>query len=163
MQDDDVKIKDLSFNHMENAVVAINKNHKIPPIKDNGSPTSRRKRRHWCEAIPVDNGESYDLWASCNPNLKTCDGGGKARVPGKMQLWTSENDNGRLKFKWDGMMSFNDWIRIVHGNVNDEVKINIWNEIHDSDWANNRMLDDSSQPSQENAKNFEGNKSLITE
>ena len=150
VQDDKFKVKNVSFDHMENAALAINKDQKIPPIKDEGSPTSRRKRRHWCEAIPVDNGESYDLWASCNPNLKTCDGGGKARVPGKMQLWTSENDNGRLKFKWDGMMSFNDWIRIVHGNVNDEVKINIWNEIHDSDWGNNRMLDDSSQSPEEN-------------
>jgi hypothetical protein len=103
------------------------------------------KRKHWCEAIPIDNGESYDLWPSCNPNLITCDGGGKIRIPGKMQLWTSMYDSERAKFPWDGTVSFNDWIRVVHGNVNDVVKINVWNEIHDSDVSRSEIPGKNSQ------------------
>ena len=33
------------------------------------------KKYHWCEAIPVDRENWYDLWPSCNPNADLCDGG----------------------------------------------------------------------------------------
>jgi hypothetical protein len=37
--------------------------------------SSTTKKYHWCEAIPIDNEICYDLWASCDPNAKLCDGG----------------------------------------------------------------------------------------
>ena len=108
------------------------KEDSTPPSQMNIKPPTSKKTQHWCEAIPVDKRKCYDLWASYDEKISKCNGGGNIKIPGKKQLWTSTNDDDRFHFKWDIMISINEWFRIAHGNLDEETKINIWNNIHNS-------------------------------
>lgn len=71
--------------------------------QDHGQPKgliTLETKYHWCVAIPVDNRKSYDLWPSCDPSKKLCDGGDdEESLRGNKHLWGSTLDQFRKSFK----------------------------------------------------------------
>lgn len=88
------------------------------------------KRKHWCEAIPIDNKWSYDLWPSCNPNEDLCDAGGDVeRLRGNKHLWSLVLDQFRKNLPYKGTISFDEWILITHGKIDEKRTMEIWEEM----------------------------------
>ena len=83
-----------------------------PNRQDHGQPKcsiTLETKHHWSVAIPVENQKSYDLWPSCDPSKKLCDGGGdKERLRGNKHLWSSTLDQFRKSLKWRWKISFDE-------------------------------------------------------
>ncbi|GJW80643.1 hypothetical protein Tco_0144618 [Tanacetum coccineum] len=76
-------------------------------IRENTKPILGKRKPHWCAPIYRQNNGIQEVWASCNPSNKECDGG-SLRNNEIRCYWESENDNDHINIEWNDLRTPDD-------------------------------------------------------